>query len=128
MNGALRRTAALAFFTYVKDHLEGFAVLAYDAPITVSRRGNLSSLLSDVAERAGRVFGVAFKEAGYDAKAAPLYAHALVGMVTFVGRRWTETRSPSVDEVASHLAGLAWMGLRHLPKQPAPIAKRPASS
>ncbi|NNL67393.1 MAG: TetR/AcrR family transcriptional regulator [Myxococcales bacterium] len=115
--------AALAFLTYVKERPEGFAVLAHDAPITASR-GNLSSLLSDVAERVGRVFAVAFKEAGYDAKAAPIYAHALVGMVTFVGKWWTETRKPSVEKVASHIAALAWMGLRHLPAEPAPIAKR----
>ena len=118
--------AALAFLTYVKDRPDGFAVLAHDAPITASR-GSLSSLLSDVAERVGRVFAVAFKEAGYDAKTAPLYAHALVGMVTFVGQWWTEVRRPPVDKVASHLAGLAWMGLRHLPEQPAPIEKRPIS-
>jgi AcrR family transcriptional regulator len=115
--------AALAFLTYVKDHPDGFAVLAHDAPITANR-SNLSSLLSDVAERVGRVFAVAFKEAGYDAKAAPIYAHALVGMVTFVGQWWTDSRKPSVDKVASHLAGLGWMGLRHLPKKPAPIARR----
>ncbi len=112
--------AALAFLNYVKLHPEGFAVLAHDAPITASR-GNLSSLLSDVAERVGVVFAVAFKEAGYDAKTAPIYAHALVGMVTFVGQWWTEVRKPPVDKVASHIASLAWMGLRHLPKKPAPI-------
>lgn len=117
--------AALAFLRYVKDRPEGFAVLTHDAPITAGR-GNFSSLLSDVAERVGRVFAVAFKEAGYDAKAAPLYAHALVGMVTFVGQWWTEVRKPPVEKVASHLAGLAWMGLRHLPRQPAPIARRGA--
>ncbi len=118
--------AALAFLTYVKEHPDGFAVLAHDAPITASR-GNFSSLLSDVAERVGRVFAVAFKEAGYDAKTAPLYAHALVGMVTFVGQWWTDVRKPPVEKVASHLASLAWMGLRHLPEKPAPIAKRPSS-
>lgn len=53
------------------------------------------------------------------APGAPIYAHALVGMVTFVGRWWTETHKPSVEEVASHLSALAWMGLRHLPKKPA---------
>ena len=116
--------ATLAFLTYVKDQPDGFAVLAHDAPIT-SGRGNLSSLLSDVADRVGGVFAVAFKEAGYDAKTAPIYAHALVGMVTFVGQWWRETRKPPVEKVASHLAGLAWMGLRHLPRQPAPLAKRP---
>ena len=48
----------------------------------------------------------------------PIYAHALVGMVTFVGQWWTETRKPSIEQVASHIAALAWMGLRHLPKAP----------
>jgi AcrR family transcriptional regulator len=116
--------AALAFLTYVKDQPDGFAVLAHGAPVT-SGSGNLSSLMSDVAERVGRVFAVAFKEAGYDAKTAPIYAHALVGMVTFVGQWWREVRRPSVEKVASHLASLAWMGLRHLPRQPAPLNKRP---
>ncbi len=118
--------AALAFLTYVKDHPDGFAVLTHDAPVTATR-GSLPSLLNDVAERVGQVFAVAFKQAGYDAKSAPIYAHALVGMVTFVGQWWTESRKPPVDKVASHLAGLAWMGLRHLPKKPAPVTKRPAS-
>jgi AcrR family transcriptional regulator len=114
--------AALGFLTYVQDHPDGFAVLTHDAPVTATS-GNLSSLLNDVAERVGQVFAVAFKQAGYDARTAPIYAHALVGMVTFVGQWWTEARKPSVDKVASHLAGLAWMGLRHLPKQPTPIPK-----
>ena len=61
---------------------------------------------------------MAFKNAGYDAKAAPIYAHALVGMVTFVGQWWTDVRKPPVEEVARHIAALAWMGLRHLPKKP----------
>ena len=117
--------AALAFLTYVKDQPDGFAVLAHDAPLTASR-GNLSSLMGDVAEQVGQVFAVAFKEAGYDAKAAPIYAHALVGMVTFVGQWWRDVRRPSVEKVASHVAGLAWMGLRHLPREPAPIPKRSA--
>lgn len=118
--------AALTFLTYVRDHPDGFALLTHDAPITATR-GNLSSLLNDVAERVGKVFAVAFKEAGYDPKAAPIYAHALVGMVTFVGQWWTEVRKPAVEKVAAHLAGLAWMGLRHLPKQPDPIVPRSGS-
>jgi AcrR family transcriptional regulator len=102
--------AALAFLLYVRDQREGFLVLSRDAPVALAR-GGMSSLLNDVAERVSNVFTATFKEAGYDSKAAPLYAHALVGMVTFVGQWWTETRKPSV-EVASHLAaGLD--GLRH---------------
>ena len=109
--------AALEFLTYVKDHPDGFAILAQDKPLT-SPSGGMASLLNDVAERVGDVFAASFKAAGYDAKAAPIYAHALVGMVTFVGRWWIETRKPSVEEVAGHIAALAWMGLRHLPKKP----------
>jgi len=115
--------AALAFLQYVKDHPDGFAVLAHDAPIT-SARGGMSSLLNDVAEKVGDVFATTFKEAGYDAKAAPIYAHALIGMVTFVGQWWTDVRKPSVEEVANHIAALAWMGLRHLPKRPSLTTSR----
>lgn len=115
--------ATLAFLSYVKDHPDGFAVLTHDAPVTTAR-GGMSSLLSDVAERVGDVVSVSFKEAGYDAKIAPIYAHALIGMVTFVGQWWTEARKPSVEEVAGHIAALAWMGLRHLPTQPKRVIPR----
>lgn len=109
--------ASLAFLTYVRDHPDGFAVLSQDSPLT-SSKGTMSSLLNDMAERVGDVFAATLKEAGYDPRAAPIYAHALVGMVTFVGKWWTEERKPSVDEVAKHMGALAWMGLRHLPKRP----------
>ena len=109
--------AALAFLTYVKDQPDGFAILAHDAPVSTAS-GGLSSLLNDLAERVGDVFARAFKDAGYDARSSPIYAHALIGMVTFVGQWWTEDRKPSVEEVAKHIAALAWMGLRHLPKKP----------
>lgn len=109
--------AALAFLTYVRDHPDGFAVLGHDTPAGATASG-MSSLLNDVAERVGVVFAASFKAAGYDAKTAPIYAHALVGMVTFVGQWWTEVRKPPVEEVANHIAALAWMGLRHLPKRP----------
>jgi AcrR family transcriptional regulator len=109
--------AVLAFLTYVRDQPDGFVVLSRDAPVTLAH-GGMSSLLNDVAERVADVFATTFKKAGYDAKSAPIYAHALVGMVTFVGQWWTEARKPPVEEVASHIAALAWMGLRHLPKRP----------
>ena len=109
--------ASLAFLSYVRDHPDGFAVLSQDSPLT-SSRGTMSSLLNDMAERVGDVFVSALKEAGYDTKAAPIYANALIGMVTFVGKWWTEKRKPPVEEVAKHIGALAWMGLRHLPKRP----------
>ncbi len=109
--------ASLAFLTYVRDYPDGFAVLSQDSPMTAAT-GRLSSLLNDLADRVGDLFADAFKTAGYDAKAAPIYAHALVGMVTFVGQWWTGVRKPAVEEVAKHIGALAWMGLRHLPKRP----------
>lgn len=109
--------ATLAFLTYVRDHPDGFAVLSQDSPLSATR-GRLSSLLNDLAERVGDIFISSFKDAGYDARTAPIYAHALVGMVTFVGRWWIEVRKPAIEEVARHAAALAWMGLRHLPKRP----------
>jgi len=120
--------AALAFLTYAKDNPDGFAVLSRDAPVTTAG-GGMSGLLNEVADRVGQVFASEFKRAGYDQRAAPIYAHALVGMVTFVGQWWTEARKPSVDDVAAHLTALAWMGLRHLPRKPElSIKKRKRSS
>jgi AcrR family transcriptional regulator len=119
--------AALVFLTYVKDEPDGFAVLSRDAPVTTAS-GGMSGLLNEVADRVGSVFASAFKEAGFDQKASPIYAHALVGMVTFVGQWWTESRKPSVDQVASHLAALAWMGLRHLPRKPELSIQKPKRS
>lgn len=118
--------AALAFMTYVKERPDGFAVLLRDAPPS-KRGGEMPALMYDLADRVGGIFSEIFRTAGYDAKAAPIYAHALVGMVAFVGQWWTEARKPPAAEaVASHIAALAWMGLRHLPRKPAPLrTKRP---
>lgn len=117
--------AALAFLTYVKERPDGFAVLLRDAPPS-KRQGEMPALMYDLAGRVGGIFSEQFLEAGYDAKAAPIYAHALVGMVAFVGQWWTEARKPPpADVVASHIAALAWMGLRHLPKRPTALVKSP---
>jgi len=115
--------AIAAFLRYVREEPRGFAILCHNSPIAL-RGGGLSSLLSTVAERVGDVFTEMFKGAGYSPKAAPIYAQALIGMVTFVGQWWTEAKSPSVDNVASHLSALAWMGLRHLPQTPDQVSTK----
>jgi AcrR family transcriptional regulator len=114
--------AVLAYLMYVKERPQGFAVLLRDTP--QSKRGSeMPFVMYDLADRVGDVFTELFREAGYEAKAAPIYAHALVGMVAFVGQWWTESRKPpSAKAVASHIAALAWMGLRHLPKRPTRLA------
>ncbi len=114
-------SAALAFLKYAEEQPDGFAVLIQDSPLMTGPL--LSSLMSDVADRVSGLFASEFKKAGYDAKTAPIYAHALIGMVTFVGLWWMQHRKPSVEVVASHLASLGWMGLRHLPNKPAPIGR-----
>jgi len=109
--------ATLAYLTYVREHPLGFAVLLRDTPQQQS--GEMPTLMYDLAERIGKVFTEQFREAGYNPESAPIYAHALVGMVAFVGQWWTESsEQPSVETVAGHIASLAWMGLRHLPRQP----------
>lgn len=108
--------AALAYLTYVKEHPEGFAVLQRDTP---SASGKMPTLMYDLADRVSKVFTEQFSTAGYDARSAPVYAHALVGMIAFVGQWWTDShKPPPVETVANHIAALAWTGLRHLPKQP----------
>ncbi len=117
--------AALAFLTYVKERPDGFAVLLRDAPPS-KRGGEMPALMYDLADRVSGIFSEQFHGAGYDAKAAPIYAHALVGMVAFVGQWWTEApKPPPAEVVASHIAALAWMGLRRLPKRPAELVKAP---
>jgi AcrR family transcriptional regulator len=113
--------AVLAFLAYVQERPDAFAVLLRDAPSS-QRRGKMPALMYELADRVGDIFAEQFRKAGYDAKAAPIYAHALVGMVAFVGQWWTEsTKAPAMEAVASHIAALAWMGLRHLPRLPAPL-------
>jgi AcrR family transcriptional regulator len=110
--------ATLAYLTYVQEHPSGFAVLLRDAP-QLQRSCEMPALMYELAERIGKVFSEQFQEAGYDPESAPIYAHALVGMVAFVGQWWTEASdSPSVETVASHIAALAWRGLRQLPRKP----------
>lgn len=117
--------AVLAFMTYVEQEPEGFAVLTRDASTANARRG-LTRVIDDLAGRVGDVFAVEFKRAGFNAKVAPIYANALIGMVTQVGQWWAgESRGFSVEQVARHVAALGWMGLRHLPKTPEPLAQEP---
>lgn len=110
--------AALVFLTYVKEQPEGFAILSQDSPLTSSRGRRLSSMLNELAERVGAVFAATFQGAGFDPGAAPIYAHGLVGMATFIGKWWTETNEGDVEDVARHLSALAWAGLRKLPRRP----------
>jgi AcrR family transcriptional regulator len=113
--------AVIAFVDYVETQPAGFEVLTREAPTGVGRRG-LTRVIDQLAERVGDVFGAAFQRAGFSPRLAPLYATAILGMVTQVGLWWAEGgRKVRRDEVVRHVAALGWMGLRHLPKNPAHI-------
>ena len=88
-----------------------------DSPVA-STTGTFSSLLNDIASQVEHIFGLQFSARGYDAKLAPLYSQALVGMVALTGQWWLEARKPKKDEVAAHLVNLAWNGLSHLEHKP----------
>ena len=105
--------AALAFMRYVEDRPDGFRFLSRDSPT----KSGLANLLAEVAQRVGDVMTSELRRTGYDAELAPLYAQALIGMVTFVGQWWMDARTIDAEEAAAHTAALAWMGLRHLPER-----------
>ncbi len=110
--------AVLAFMTYTQEQPAGFAVLTRDSPTTHGRRG-LTRVIDDLAERVDDLFKRELKRAGYDPSISPIYANALVGMVTQVGQWWAaEGRRFPVAQVAWHVSALGWMGLRHLPRPP----------
>ncbi|HEX2240232.1 MAG TPA: TetR/AcrR family transcriptional regulator [Actinomycetota bacterium] len=110
--------AALAFLTYIEEEPEGFRILVRDSPVA-SSSGTLASVIGDLATQVEFILRDEFKKRGYEAKLAPLYSQALVGMVALVGQWWLEVGHPKKDVVASHLVNLAWNGLAQLEKRPA---------
>jgi len=113
-------SAVLAFLAYIAERPDGFAVLTRDAPPSV-RGSGMHSVITDLADRIRDIFEGEFGRLGWDQSVSPIYAHALIGMVTLTGQWWMENPEHPIDEVARHLAALGWMGLRHLPDDPAPL-------
>lgn len=109
--------AATAFLAYIEQHQEGFRILVRDAPVGTST-GTLPSIIRDIAANAESLLAAEFAQRGYDPNVAPLYARALVGMVALVGEWWLDVGTPQRQEVAAHLANLAWNGLKALDPQP----------
>ena len=110
--------SAMAFLDYIEADPAGFRVLTRDSPSGFSG-GGMAGMLADVAVKAEEVLAGYFTETGIDLASAPLYAHALVGMVVHVGAWWAEERSPAKEAVAAHLTALAYSGLSRLPTDPA---------
>jgi AcrR family transcriptional regulator len=117
--------AVIAFLGYVAGEPAGFSVLTREAPPGVGRRG-LTRVIDQLAERVENTFVAGFRAGGYPSGLAPIYANALLGMVTQVGQWWAEVgHAYSRDQLARHVAAMGWMGLRHLPRSPGRLKAHP---
>ena len=108
--------AVLSFLTYVEEEPDGFAVLTRDTPMVADGQG-LPAVINQLGVRIGEIFHEQFSAAGLDGKVAPIYAHSLIGMVIFAAQWWSGQKKFKKEEVASHVAAIGWMGLRHLPSK-----------
>ncbi|MET7765378.1 TetR/AcrR family transcriptional regulator [Streptomyces sp. NPDC005336] len=115
--------ATFALLDYIEEYTDGFRILVRDSPVAQST-GTFASLISDIATQVEDILGLEFKARGFDAKLAPLYAQALVGMVALTGQWWLDVRKPKKAEVAAHLVNLAWHGLDGLEPKPRLIGHR----
>jgi AcrR family transcriptional regulator len=108
---------ALALLTYVEERTDGFRILVRDQRVTAAE-GTYSSLLNEAIGQVGHILGGDFARRGLDPELAPLYAQALVGMVSTTATWWLDERNPSKEVVAAHLVNLCWNGLTNLEPNP----------
>lgn len=118
--------SALAFLDYIEADPAGFRVLTRDSPARLGG-GGMAGLLGDVAAKAEEILRGFFTRSGVDLEAAPLYAHALVGMVVHVGGWWADARQPAKERVAMYLTALLYTGLERLPQDPTGLPLRPSA-
>jgi AcrR family transcriptional regulator len=109
--------SALAFLDYIEAEPAGFRVLTRDSPPAFAG-GSMAGVLADIAAKAEEVLTGFFSSSGLDPQTAPLYAHALVGMIVHVGAWWSEERAMPRETVAAHITALAYVGLSRLPRTP----------
>jgi AcrR family transcriptional regulator len=119
----LLEQAAFALLDYIEQSTDGFRILVRDSPVAQST-GSFASLISDIATQVEHILVAEFKQRGYEAKHAPLYAQMLVGMVALTGQWWLDVRKPRKADVAAHLVNLAWNGLSGLEQKPRLVTRR----
>ncbi|WP_067451591.1 TetR/AcrR family transcriptional regulator [Nocardia alba] len=108
---------ALALLTYIEERTDGFRILVRDQPVA-SSDGRYSSLLNEAVNQVAHLLASDFGRRDLDASLAPLYAQALVGMVSTAATWWLDERVPPKEVVAAHLVNLCWNGLSHLEAEP----------
>ncbi|MGV9824252.1 MULTISPECIES: TetR family transcriptional regulator [unclassified Gordonia (in: high G+C Gram-positive bacteria)] len=111
---------ALALLTYMEERTDGFRILVRGER-TSSGAGDTAtygSLLNDAISQVEHILAGDFERRGFDPKLAPLYAQALVGMVSVTAQWWLDVREPPKEVVAAHLVNLCWNGLTRLDPDP----------
>lgn len=109
---------ALALLTYVEERTDGFRILVRGDSTASSDATTYSSLLNDAISQVEHILAGDFERRGFDPKLAPLYAQALVGMVSVTAQWWLDVREPPKEVVAAHLVNLCWNGLTRLDPHP----------
>ena len=106
---------ALALLTYMEERTDGFRILVRgDSTAT----GGFSSLLNVAISQVEHILASEFERRDFDPALAPMYAQALVGMVSVTAQWWLDVREPSKEVVAAHLVNLCWNGLARLNPNP----------
>ena len=80
--------------------------------------GSYSSLLNDAVVQVGHILAGDFERRNFDPSHAPLYAQALVGMVSMTAQWWLDVREPAKEVVCAHIVNLCWNGLTNLEADP----------
>ena len=110
---------ALALLTYMEERTDGFRILVRgDSTASTSETATYSSLLNDAISQVEHILAGDFERRGFDPSLAPLYAQALVGMVSVTAQWWLDVRAPSKEVVAAHRVNLCWNGLTRLDPNP----------
>lgn len=120
----LLEQAATALFDYIDEHTDGFRVLLRPHPRGDQRGGTFGTVMREVADHLTERLEVVCRNYGYPIKAAPMYAHMLVGMVALTGEWWAEVRKPSKQVVITQVVNMAWNGVSGLEKRPAMVTRR----
>ncbi|MFW0791209.1 TetR family transcriptional regulator [Gordonia sp. CPCC 205333] len=109
---------ALALLTYMEERTDGFRILVRGDRTSNSETATFSSLLNDAISQVEHILAGDFERRGFDPNLAPLYAQALVGMVSVTAQWWLDVREPPKEVVAAHLVNLCWNGLTRLEPEP----------
>ncbi|MFT3663388.1 MAG: TetR/AcrR family transcriptional regulator [Gordonia sp. (in: high G+C Gram-positive bacteria)] len=114
---------ALALLTYMEERTDGFQILVRGESTAGTDEGSrYGSLLNDAISQVEHILAGDFERRGFDPSLAPLYAQALVGMVSVTAQWWLDVREPAKEVVAAHLVNLCWNGLTRLDADPVLVA------